>query len=99
MSDLPTEDANSKSSLKQEFDEDLSDLLDEALQDFDQQPSCSFKTSKNDYKGAKSSSPSKKSKSTNFDNQGKVSKSFQNDTSFGNINHTSPNKTPLSQNS
>ena len=96
MSDLPIEDENSKSSsLKQEVDEDLSDLLDEALQDFDQQPSCSFKTSKNDYKGAKSSSPSKKSKSKNVNSQEKENKSFQNDGIFGNINHSSSNQTPL----
>ena len=100
MSDLPSEDANSKSSsLKQEVDEDLSELLDEALQDFDQQPSCSFKTSKNDYKGAKSSSSSKKSKSTNVNSKGRANKSFQNDTSFENINHTFSNKTSLSANS
>ena len=100
MNDLPVEDENSKSnSLKQEVDEDLSELLDDALQDFDQQPTCSFKTSKNDYKGAKSSSPSKKLKSKKINNQENENKSFQNDTSFGNVNHTSSNQTPLSSNS
>ena len=62
MSDLPTEKDTSTRE-KTEMEEDLSELLDDALRDFDQQPSCSFKTSKNGYKGAKSSIPNHKSKS------------------------------------
>ena len=62
MSDLPTE-KDTSSREKTEMEEDLSELLDDALKDFDQQPSCSFKTSKNGYKGAKSSIPNHKSKS------------------------------------
>jgi len=62
MSDVPIE-KDKLNREKTEMEDDLSELLDDALKDFDQKPSCSFKTSKNGYKGAKSSIPNHKSKS------------------------------------
>ena len=98
MSELPTEErSDSSNDLKTNADEDLSALLDDALQDFELQPSCSFKRSKNAHKGAKSSLKNKNSISDDTEDKvqlkdGKETGSLQDILHHVHTNHKSPNQ-------